>query len=148
LGYPNPRPIGRVATVVATAWAMWVTRRSSDLAVAAALGAFTVHSFFVLGTGMHEHHQLLEIPLLVLAASLRPAFRPLFFVVSGIVALNINYIYGAGVGAGWAVPRMITGIDLSVLLSFLNIGVLVWFARLLRAETHVDAPPRTSMLKA
>ena len=136
LGYPNPRPIGRLAIVAATAWAMWVTRRSRDLAFAAALGAFTVHAFFVLGTGMHEHHQLLEIPLLVLAAALRPAFRPLFVVVSAIVALNINYIYGAGIGAGWAAPRMITGIDLSVLLAFFNVGVLVWFARLLRAETQ------------
>jgi hypothetical protein len=34
---------------------------------------------------------------------------------------------------------MITGVDLSVLLSFFNVGVLVWFARLLRAETDVDA---------
>jgi hypothetical protein len=89
---------------------------------------------------MHEHHQLLEIPLLVLAAALRPAFRPLFFVVSGIVALNINYIYGAGLGIGWAAPRMITGIDLSVLLSFFNVGVLVWFARLLRAEMCATGP--------
>ena len=140
LGYPNPRPIGRVAIVAATLWAMWETRRCRDLAFAAALGAFTVHAFFVLGTGRHEHHQLLEIPLLVLAAALRPAFRPLFVVASGIVALNINYIYGAGLGVGWNVPRMITGIDLSVLLSFFNVGVLVWFARRLRAETlHPDA---------
>ncbi len=134
LGYPNPRPIGRVSIVAASAWAMWVTRRSKDLACAAALGAFTVHAFFVLGTGMHEHHQLLEIPLLVLAAALRPAFRPLFFVVSGIVTLNINYVYGAGLGVGWAVPRMITGIDLSVLLAFFNVGVLAWFVRRLRTE--------------
>lgn len=140
LGYPNPRPIGRLAIVGATAWAMWAARRSKDLAVIAAVGAFTVHAFFVLGTGMHEHHQLLEIPLLVLAAALRPAFRPLFFVVSAIVALNINYIYGAGIGTGWVAPRMITGIDLSVLLSFINIGVLVWFARRLRAEADAGAP--------
>jgi len=134
LGYPNPRPIGRIAIVGATAWAMWTTRRTRDLAFAAALGAFTVHAFFVLGTGMHEHHQLLEVPLLVLAAALRPAFRPVFFAVSGIVALNINYIYGAGLGVGWAVPRMITGIDLSVLLSLFNVGVLIWFARRLHDE--------------
>jgi hypothetical protein len=139
LGYPNPRPIGRAAIVAATAWAMWVTRRSKDLALAAALGAFTVHAFFVLGTGMHEHHQLLEVPLLVLAAALRPAFRPLFVVVSGIVALNINYIYGAGIGVGWMAPRMITGIDLSVLLSFFNVGVLVWFASRLHAEANAVA---------
>ena len=134
LGYANPRPIGRAAIVGATLWAMWVTRRCRDLAFAAALGAFTVHAFFVLGTGMHEHHQLLEIPLLVLAAALRRAFRPLLLVVSGIVALNINYIYGAGIGAGWVAPRMITGIDMSVLLSFFNIGVLIWFAGTLRRE--------------
>ena len=134
LGYPNPRPIGRIAIIAATAWAMWVTRRRKELAFAAALGAFTVHAFFVLGTGMHEHHQLLEVPLLVLAAALRPAFRTLYFVVSGIVALNINYVYGAGNGIGWAVPRMITGIDLSVLLSLFNVGVLIWFAHRLRAE--------------
>jgi len=140
LGYPNPRPIGRVAIVAATAWAMWTVRRSKDLACAAALGAFTVHAFFVMGTGMHEHHQLLEVPLLVLAASLRPAFRPLFFVVSGIVALNINYVYGAGLGVGWAVPRMITGIDLSVLLSVFNVGVLIWFARRLHAEAAMSDP--------
>ena len=40
LGYPNPRPIGTASVVAATAWAMWVTRRASDLAIAAALGAF------------------------------------------------------------------------------------------------------------
>jgi hypothetical protein len=136
LGYPNPRPIGRIAIVAATAWAMWTTRKTRDLAFAAALGAFTVHAFFVLGTGMHEHHQLLEVPLLVLAAALRPGFRPLFVVVSGIVALNINYVYGAGLGVGWSVPRMITGIDLSVLLSLFNVGVLIWFARRLQAEVR------------
>jgi hypothetical protein len=31
LGYPNPRPIGRLAVVITTAWAMWLARRSRDL---------------------------------------------------------------------------------------------------------------------
>jgi hypothetical protein len=35
---------------------------------------------------------------------------------------------------GWAFPRMLTGVDVSVLLAFANIGVLVWFARRLRDE--------------
>jgi hypothetical protein len=139
LGYPNPRPIGRLAIVAATGWALWTTRRTRDLTFAAALGAFTVHAFFVLGTGMHEHHQLLEIPLLVLAAALNRRFRPLLVVVSGIVALNINYIYGIGIDMGWMVPRMITGIDLSVLLSFFNVGVLIWFARRLHDEASRTA---------
>jgi hypothetical protein len=150
LGYPNPTPIGRAAVVAAAAWAMWTARRSRDFALAAAVGAFTVHAFFVLATGVHENHQLLEIPLLVLAASLRLRFRPLFIVVSGIVTLNINYLYGLGLGIGWNVPRMITGVDLSVLLAFLNVGVLVWFAKVLRVEategtgrTGTEATKRT-----
>jgi glycosyl transferase family 87 len=145
LGYPNPRPIGRVATIAATAWAMWAVRRRRDLALSAALGAFTVHAFFVLGTGMHEHHQLLEVPLLVVAAALRPSFRPLLFVVSATVALNINYVYGAGLGAGWMAPRMITGIDLSVLLSFFNVVTLLWFARRLRAEAEIGLGPAAAL---
>jgi hypothetical protein len=73
---------------------------------------------------MHEGHQLFEVPLLVLAAAIRPRLRAVFVVVSGIVSLNINYLYGFGRGVDWMVARMITGIDLSVLLSFFNIGVL------------------------
>ena len=39
---------------------------------------------------LHEHHQLFEVPLLVLAAALRPNFRPLFVVVSALVAPRSN----------------------------------------------------------
>src|SRR4029453_19146673 len=92
LGYPDPRPIGRIAVLALTAWAIWATRRSRDLAIVAAFGAFTIHAFFVLSPNLHEHHQLFEVPLLVLAAALRPGFRPLFVVVSAIVAVNINYV--------------------------------------------------------
>jgi len=91
-----------------------------------------------LSPGMHEQHQLFEVPLLALAASLRRRLRPVFAAVSAIVALNINYIYGAGLGMGWAVPRMMTGIDLSVLVAFVNVGVLFWFARRLRDEARAD----------
>jgi hypothetical protein len=98
------------------------------------VGAFTVHAFFVMNTGIHENHQLFEIPLLAIAAALRPRLRPFFLLVSGIVALNINYMYGAGLGMGWMVPRMITGVDISVVIAFVNIGALVWFVRLMRRE--------------
>jgi hypothetical protein len=138
LGYPNPRPIARTAVVAAVAWAMWLTRRSRDFAIAAALGAFTIHAFFVLSPGMHEHHQLFEVPLLALAAAMRPRLRPLFYAVSAIVALSINTLYGAGLGMGWALPRMITVIDISVLTSFANVGLLIWFAQLLRREAATD----------
>ncbi len=136
LGYPDPRPISKVVVIAAILWALWVARRTRDLGIIAALGALTVHAFFVLSPNLHEHHQLFEVPLLVLAAALRPGFRPLFVVVSGLVALNINYVYGAGLGMGWSVPRMITGIDLSVLIAFANIAVLFWFARRFAIEAH------------
>lgn len=144
LGYPNPRPVGATLVLVTVGWAMWIARHVRDLAVAAALGAFTVHAFFVLNVGAHENHQLLEIPLLVLAAGLRPGFRPLLVAVSAIVALNINFYYGISLGWGWAVPRRITGLDISVVLAFANVTVLVWFARrfskevLLGNETPID----------
>ena len=139
LGHPDPRPVAKSAVIGAIVWAMWVTRRSRDLGIVSALGAFTVHAFFVLSANMHEHHQLFEVPLLVVAAALRPRFRPLLVAVSAIVALNINYIYGAGLGMGWRMPRMITGVDLSVIVAFVNVGVLGWFAHRLSSEARVDA---------
>lgn len=139
LGYFDPRPLTRVVVVALTAWAAWLARRSRDLAAAAAFGAFTVHAFFALSPNMHESHQLFEVPLLVLAAALRPRFRALLVVVSAIVTLNINYVYGAGLEMGWKIPRMITGIDVGVALAFVNLGVLVWFAWLLRGELGEDA---------
>ena len=50
-----------------------------------------------------------------------------------------------GIGMGWIAPRMITGLDLSVLLSFFNVGVFVWFARLLVKEAGAPAvAPQTA----
>lgn len=136
LGYPNPRPISHGAVVIATAWAVWRARATRDLAVAAAVAAFTVDAFFVLSVNVHEHHQLFAIPLLALAGALRPAFRPLCLVLSAIVAVNINLLYGLGIGVGWAIPRTITGVDLSVVLAFVNIAVLIWLARAVHHETR------------
>jgi hypothetical protein len=128
LGYPNPRPIGAAMVATCLIWAVWTIRHARDLGTIAALGAFTVHAFFVLNVGMHESHQLLEIPLLVLAAALRPDLRALAVAVSTLVTLNINTYYGIGLGWGWAVPRSITGVDLIVALAIANVVTLVWLA--------------------
>ena len=136
LGFPDPRPLARIGVLALTAWALWINRRSRDIAMLAAAGAFTIHAFFVLSPNLHEHHQLFEVPLLALAAATRPAFRPLFFAVSAIVTININYVYGAGLGMGWAIPRMITLVDISVVLAVVNGGVLVWFGRRLEQESR------------
>ena len=134
LGFPNPRPFCAAAVAAAVGWAAWTVRRARDLSTFAALGAFTVHAFFVLNVGMHENHQHLEIPLLVLAAALRPDLRALALVQSAIVALNINFLYGIGIGLGWAIPRQITIVDISVVLAFANLVTLAWFGSLLAKE--------------
>jgi hypothetical protein len=134
-GLPNPRPFASAAILLVAGWAAWRVRHARSLAIHAALGAFTVHAFFVLGVGVHEHHQMLAVPLLALAAALCPGFRAIFVTVSLICALNMNLFYGISRGWGWAVPRMITPIDLSVLLSFANLAALVWHARVLMRET-------------
>ena len=99
-----------------------------------------MHAFFVLGVGVHEHHMMLAVPLLALAAALRPSLRPLFYVVSAIVALNMNLFYGIGMGRGWSVPRLLLGIDLSVLLSLVNIAALVWHGRIVLREARRIRP--------
>jgi hypothetical protein len=145
LGYPDPKPICLAAVSLVTAWAGWISTRSPGLAAAAALGAFTVHTVFVVNVGAHENHQLLEIPLLVLAGALRPRLRPLAALVSAIVTLNINYVYGIGIGWGWAVPRQLVGVDISVVLAVLNTAALVWFAIELRRPSAVDFERRSAV---
>lgn len=131
MGLPNPRPAGQLLTMVTVAWALWRGRRARGLAAHATLAAFTVHAFFVLGVSVHEHHMVLAVPLLVVAAAADRRIRPLLAAVSLLVALNINLFYGLGLGVGWAVPRMLTPIDLSVLLALANVALLVWHARVL-----------------
>ncbi len=138
MGLPNPRPFGTVLIAVACLWALWQTRRSPRLAVHASLAAFTVQAFFVLGVSVHEHHMMLAVPFLAIAAALEPAFRPIFFALSASVALNMNLFYGISRGYGWAIPRTITPIDLSVLLAFVNVGLLFWHGRRLLYASHQE----------
>ena len=73
------------------------------------------------------------LPPLALAAAALPAWRGMFWLLSGIFALNLNLFYGFGDGVGYAVSRTMTGIDASVWLSIGNIAAFVWFARKLAA---------------
>ncbi len=137
-GAAKPRPLGTILIVLACLWAFWRTRHSPRLAVHASLAAFTVQAFFVLGVSVHEHHMMLAVPFLAVAAALDPAFRPIFLAISASVALNMNLFYGISRGYGWAIPRTITPIDLSVLLAFVNVGLLIWHARRLAHVGHGD----------
>lgn len=141
LGLPSPRPFGVVLVVLAWAWGGWRGRRARDLGLHAALGAFVVQAFFTLAVSVHEHHLMLAVPLLALAAALRPSFKGVFIAVSLSCALNMNLFYGIGAGIGWAVPRTITPIDASVLLAVANLALLLWHGRVLAREAAVPAVP-------
>ena len=128
-GMPNPRPLGAAFVVVAVAWGCWQVRRARSLEAHLLLAAFTVHAFFCFAVSVHEHHMMLAVPLVVLAAAIRPSLRPLSYAMSAVCALNMNLFYGTS--AGWAVPRTLTPIDLSVLLALSNLGLLAWHSRVL-----------------
>jgi len=50
----------------------------------------------------------------------------------------MNLFYGVGRGAGWAVPRGLTLIDATVVLSVLNIAALLWHGVLLARESQAE----------
>jgi len=123
-----------VAAAAAGIWcirACWNTLGSIRLSLHAALAALTVHIAYVVLLGM-KPSQALEVPLLALAGALEPAFRPVFYVVTVIVALNINLFDGVGAGMRWAIPRGITFIDASVIVAAANVMALFWLSGLLR----------------
>jgi hypothetical protein len=136
VGFPNPRPFGTLLAATTTAWGLWQLRHARELALHLLGAAFIVHAFFVLSVGVHEHHMMLTVPLLALAAALRRSLWPLFWVISAIVALNMNLFYGIGLGVGWSVPRRLLLIDLSVLLSVANVLALVWHGRMVMREAR------------
>lgn len=139
VGFPNPRPFGTVLVLATTGWGMWRLRHARDLSLHCLGAAFIVHAFFVLSVGVHEHHMMLAVPLLALAAGIRPSLGPLFWMISTIVALNMNLFYGIGMGLGWSVPRGILLVDLSVWLSLANIAALAWHGRVLVREAGQPA---------
>jgi hypothetical protein len=112
-----------------------------DLWLLAALAAFTVHAYTTLSVQVHENHVFGAVPLLVLAAAGRRAFRPVLVVVSAIAALNLNVFYGFGDGIGYAIPRDVTIIDLSVVLAVANCAALAWHAWIFSRECSTAGAP-------
>jgi hypothetical protein len=158
IGYPDPRAIGIVLTIASVAWALWVARpervegRSPqyalpDLSLIAGVAAFIVHAYATLSAQVHENHLFAAVPLLVLASAGRRAFAPICVAVSAVVALNLNLFYGFGDGIGYAFPRGITIIDLTVILALVNCFLLSWHAVVLKrqcsmAAAHLPQPAR------
>jgi hypothetical protein len=127
----HPPLVAAAAAVIWCIRACWNTLGSIRLSLHAALAALTVHIAYVVLMGM-KPSQVLEVPLLALAGALEPALRPLFYIVTVIVALNMNLFDGVGAGMRWAIPRGITFIDASVIVAAVNLMALFWLSGLLR----------------
>lgn len=142
LGYPNPRLIGGAMAGAFGLWVLWTGRRARDLWLVSAVAALLVHGYSNLAAQVHENHLFAAVPLLVIAAAGRPAFRPLALAVTAIVALNLNLFYGISEDIGYGIPRALTIIDMTVPLSLINCGALVWHAVVFNRECSREAVPR------
>jgi hypothetical protein len=138
-GFPHPRLIAILVLAWPVMWALKKAWRARDLGLQAALAGFTVVAYFTLSVQVHENHFFLAIPLLALAAALRPAFAPVFTALSLSFALNLYLVYGVrGDGpAEWTTT--IAGLDTTVLLAVAACALFGWFAATLAA-----ASPSTS----
>lgn len=134
VGYPNPRPIGAALVLATIAWGLWTARRRSDLWLMAGLAGFAMHAYATLGAQVHENHLYAAVPFLALAAAGRRRLAPVLIAVSAIFALNLNLFYGISEDVGYRIPRGLTVVDLTVVLSFANCAALIWHAAALGRE--------------
>ncbi len=159
IGYPNPLLVGTTMTAIAIAWAMTAGFRSAlrnaqssairdsqsalDVWLVAGVAAFSFHAYATLSAQVHENHLFGAVPLLVVAAAGRRAFRPMLALVSAIAALNLNLFYGFGDGIGYALPRGLTIVDATVVLAVINCAALSWHAVILHRQCSTAAarPP-------
>jgi hypothetical protein len=115
-GLPNPRAIAIVLLATAVVWGLKTARRARDLGLHAALAAFIVVAYFTLSVQVHENHFFLAVPLLAIAAALRPAFTYVSAALSASFALNLYLPFGVD---GNGPPHFVTS------MTFIDPGVLV-----------------------
>ena len=130
-GLPHPRLIALALLVPVVCWALYRARAAADLGLHAAVAAFIVVAYFVLSVQVHENHFFLAIPLLTLAAALRPTFAPVAAALSVTFALNLALTYGWAGQLPSTTRLPIVGIDATVIVAVANCGLLAWFAAIL-----------------
>lgn len=132
-GVPNPRVIGVLLMAAPIVWALKIAVHARDLGLQSALGAFIVVAYFTLSVQVHENHFFLALPLLAIAAALRPAFAPVLAGLSVSFALNLYLVFGVR-GDGPAAFATIAGIDSSVPAAVVCCAVFAWFAAVFSRE--------------
>jgi hypothetical protein len=139
-GFPHPRMVALVLLAAAVLWALKTARHARDLGLHAALAAFVVVTYFTLSVQVHENHFFLALPLLAIAAALRPAFAPVFAAFSVTFALNLYLPFGL---RGNGPPELVNTtipVDPGVLVAFLTCTLFVWFAAILARECQAHGP--------
>lgn len=143
LGHLSPKPLGLLLTAGSIAWAVWrvarvyVTHENDDVRwpLAAALGAFIVHAYYMWTVPVHENHLYLAVPLALVAAIALGPYRRLAWAIGVQQALNLFLFYGISEGIGWLPPRDLTVVDTTVVLAALSLGVFAWHVRVLALVT-------------
>ena len=136
LGYPNARLVGVAMTTTALVWAMWRASRGVSRAGGAALAAWSTYAYMMLGAQVHENHLYVTLPMLAVAAGELTSLRSAFWILSGILSLNLYLFEGFGSGHPPLLDRHWTFIDMSVLLAMVNLTVFVWVTRRVAALTR------------
>ena len=128
LGYPNPRLIGSALVGIALLAAVFRVRQIRTAADAFALTAWSVYAYSLFAAQVHENHAYLAVLLLAPAAAIDRQYRVVFYLVTGILTLNLYLFYGFGFGWPPLIERTVAPIDLTVLLSVANVCVFGWFS--------------------
>jgi hypothetical protein len=115
-------------------WATLRVRKVASLPGAAALGAFSVHTYFVLAVGVHENHLVYAVPLAGIVVLYWREYWPIFFGLSAMVTINLLLFYGLGRDFDRP-PRTGPFLPLTVVLSAINIGLLMTHLRAFLAHT-------------
>jgi hypothetical protein len=144
VGYPNPKPIGAAIVCLAIAWGIWRARKGLSLTGAALLGAWCVYVYAMFSAQVHENHFYLAVPFLVVAAGFDSTLRPLLWAISAMTAFNMYVFYG--LGAPWSpeINPQWTVLDMTVIASFVNVGLLVWLTRRMMAWREPAAAQLTA----
>ena len=134
--YPDPRPLGTALVGASMLWACWRSRRAASLGHTALLGGWCVYAYTMLATRVHENHLYLAVPFLMIAGGMDRTLRPLAWAVSVMAAINLYVFYGLGDGWPPMIGRRWTGLDLTVWLAAVNVGIFVWATAVVRTVTR------------
>ena len=135
-GLPYLRVVGTMLAAAGILWGAWIGRRARDLSLVAAVGAFSVHAYAVLGAQVHENHLFAAMPLLVVAAARRRRFVPILAGVSAFLALGMIFYILTDPEGPFVLSRTLTFVDTTLLLAVFNCVLFVWHAKVLQAEAE------------